>query len=563
MVFGKLFSSCCSMKGLKDRFYERNSECSPQSSSSFQPSMQGRDDYYQDFRSTCPCICEQCTFGFCSNSNLTNLSKTKLPWPNTWPRSNDSFSASFISELSSSSDSDEVFTEGPPKRPVLQRESSIFSHYRESLRRSSLKRDSRRGKRLNSQSEVNSFCEEDFQKGTLKRSTSDMTSNSLTRSQTSPVISKKILPSGLGSMPDCTAARHEINPLLPPLGRSCEMLDLTQQINMGSDLDFAGEMIDRLSLDGSDMGDTTDSCVYALFMKEHKCYDLIPTSSKLVVFDTKLPVKKAFYALVANGLRAAPLWDSERQQFVGMLTITDFINILNTYYKSPTVKMHELEEHLIATWRNGLNSTKIVSIEPEACLYDGLKRLIGNKIHRLPVMEVTTGNPLYILTHKRLLKFLYLFINDLPKPMFMEKTLNELRIGTYSNICTVTEETPIIRALRLFVQKRVSALPVVNSTTGKVVDIYAKFDVINLAVQRSYNNLDITVKQALSHRPLRSPDGGVLRCYLRETLSTIVKRVVEAEVHRLVVVDDADHVIGIVSLSDILQYLVIKPYEEG
>ena len=94
------------MKGLKDRFYERNSECSPQSSSSFQPSMQGRDDYYQDFLSTCPCICEQCTFGFCSNSNLTNLSKTNK-WPNTWPRSNDSFSASFISELSSSSDSDE------------------------------------------------------------------------------------------------------------------------------------------------------------------------------------------------------------------------------------------------------------------------------------------------------------------------------------------------------------------------------------------------------------------------------------------------------------------------
>ena len=42
--------------------------------------------------------------------------------------------------------------------------------------------------------------------------------------------------------------------------------------------------------------------VYALFMKEHTCYDLFPTSSKLVVFDTKLPVKKAFYALVANGM---------------------------------------------------------------------------------------------------------------------------------------------------------------------------------------------------------------------------------------------------------------------
>ncbi len=52
-----------------------------------------------------------------------------------------------------------------------------------------------------------------------------------------------------------------------------------------------------------------------------------------------LQVKKAFFALVANGLRAAPLWDSSRQAFVGMLTITDFIHILRHHYKSPLVCM--------------------------------------------------------------------------------------------------------------------------------------------------------------------------------------------------------------------------------
>lgn len=39
-------------------------------------------------------------------------------------------------------------------------------------------------------------------------------------------------------------------------------------------------------------------------------------------------VRKAFFALVYNGVRAAPLWDSEKQRFIGMLTITDFIKIL-------------------------------------------------------------------------------------------------------------------------------------------------------------------------------------------------------------------------------------------
>lgn len=30
-----------------------------------------------------------------------------------------------------------------------------------------------------------------------------------------------------------------------------------------------------------------------------------------------LQVKKAFFALVTNGVRAAPLWDSKKQSFVG------------------------------------------------------------------------------------------------------------------------------------------------------------------------------------------------------------------------------------------------------
>lgn len=68
-------------------------------------------------------------------------------------------------------------------------------------------------------------------------------------------------------------------------------------------------------------------------------------------------------------------------------------------------------------------------------------------------------------------------INELPKPSSMSKTLRELRIGTYDNIETATEDTTIITALHKFVERRVSALPLVDSE-GKLVDIYAKFDVI-------------------------------------------------------------------------------------
>uniref|UniRef100_A0A8C1H2I2 5'-AMP-activated protein kinase subunit gamma-1 n=1 Tax=Cyprinus carpio carpio TaxID=630221 RepID=A0A8C1H2I2_CYPCA len=286
-------------------------------------------------------------------------------------------------------------------------------------------------------------------------------------------------------------------------------------------------------LDGKKEAHTEDPeyNVYTRFMKSHRCYDLVPTSSKLVVFDTSLQVKKAFFALVSNGVRAAPLWDSKKQCFVGMLTITDFINILHRYYKSPLVQIYELEEHKIETWREVYlqDSFKpLVSISPNASLYDAVSSLLKHKIHRLPVIDPLTGNTLYILTHKRILKFLKLFISEMPKPGFLSQTLEELNIGTFHNIAVVHSDTPLYSALGIFVDQRVSALPVMDEN-GRVVDIYSKFDVINLAAEKTYNNLDITVTKALQHRSQHFE--GVLTCRANETLETIINRLVEAEVH--------------------------------
>ncbi|XP_029516891.2 5'-AMP-activated protein kinase subunit gamma-2-like isoform X4 [Oncorhynchus nerka] len=356
------------------------------------------------------------------------------------------------------------------------------------------------------------------------------------------------------SSPPDTGQRFSLRCSKPPMTPSAPIANSRSRPVHG----LAEGMLEKLDLE-DEAFEESESDIYMRFMKSHKCYDIVPTSSKLVVFDTTLQVKKAFFALVANGVRAAPLWETKKQSFVGMLTITDFINILHRYYKSPMVQIYELEEHQIETWRElYLQETfkPLVNISPDASIFDAVYSLIKNKIHRLPVIDPVSGNALYILTHKRILKFLQLFVCEMPKPAFMKQTLEELTIGTYHNIAFIHPNTPIIKALNIFVDRRVSALPVVDES-GKVVDIYSKFDVINLAAEKTYNNLDITVTQALRHRSQYFE--GVMKCNRLETLETIVDRIVKAEVHRLVVVDENARIVGIVSLSDILQALVLAP----
>ncbi|KAM4697557.1 5'-AMP-activated protein kinase subunit gamma-3 [Rhinophrynus dorsalis] len=311
------------------------------------------------------------------------------------------------------------------------------------------------------------------------------------------------------------------------------------------------------SYDAPDLGD--DAGCYMEFMMKSPCYDAIPTSCKLVVFDISLEIKKAFFALVANGVRAAPLWDSKKHCFVGMLTITDFINILHRYYKAPLVQIYELEEHKIETWREiYLQSSfrPLIHISPGDSLFHAVYSLIKNKIHRLPVMDPTSGNILHIFTHKRLLKFLHLFAGTIPRPRFLQKTILELGIGTFRDVAVVLDTSSVYNALEIFVERRVSALPVVNEL-GQVVGLYSRFDVIHLAAQKIYNNLDISVRDALRLRTVCLE--GVLMCYPHESLEIVIERIVKEQVHRLVLVDEERRPRGIVSLSDILQALVLTP----
>ncbi|KAM7537622.1 hypothetical protein Aperf_G00000069909 [Anoplocephala perfoliata] len=380
----------------------------------------------------------------------------------------------------------------------------------------------------------------------------------------------------------------------------CAILFREANKNLDSSLPFNVESI------------TNVNDAYRIFLKHHTCYDIIPVSAKLIVFDVSLNVKKGFFALVYNGVRVAILWDPETQTHVGLLTITDFIRILHKYYKSPEIPIVELEEHQIKTWREQTSdcSRPLVYITPEQTLLEAAEMFLEHKVHRLPIMDPQTGNPIHILTHKRILKYLYfnplathssnigasagstgatssyetnpnagatikaepfMFLQNsrsilkfdivikqmtkLPIPDFMAEQLQNLPIGTMQNVVCVGTDWPLHRVLAVFIENRVSALPVIDEN-GCLVDIYAKFDVINLAATRSYDNLEVTVFDALQYR--REKFSGVATCMLHNTLMDIISNVVNAGVHRLVVIDDCRHVLGIVSLSDILRFLIQK-----
>ena len=60
----------------------------------------------------------------------------------------------------------------------------------------------------------------------------------------------------------------------------------------------------------------------------------------------------------------------------------------------------------------------------------------------------------------------------------------------------------------------------VEKEDGRLVDIYAKYDTIKLASNQTYNNLDITIRQALQYGNEKGV-GGPYTCRKEESLQKV------------------------------------------
>ncbi|KAI7816592.1 hypothetical protein BC939DRAFT_403590 [Gamsiella multidivaricata] len=297
------------------------------------------------------------------------------------------------------------------------------------------------------------------------------------------------------------------------------------------------------------------------FLKQHSAYDVLPVSYRQIVLDTTLLVKKALSVLMQYNIVSAPLWDSTKRKFAGMLTATDFINLIQFYYShsSYTAAIREMDQFQISQLRDvekviGVPPPELFSLHPLQSLYDACQLLVESRAHRLPLVDVDseTGEEMIVsvLTQYRILKFIAVNYQD---EKTLRQPLSELKIGIYTDLAVADLSTPVMSVIDMFVKRRISSVPIVDEE-GVVLNVFETVDVMTLVKAGVYRDLDLCVAEAL----LRRPDdfAGVHTCTLNDSLSSIFGTIRKSQVHRLIVVDSGNKLKGIVSLSDIMRYLI-------
>lgn len=114
-------------------------------------------------------------------------------------------------------------------------------------------------------------------------------------------------------------------------------------------------------------------------------------------------------------------------------------------------------------------------------------------------------------------------------------------------------DTPVFDVIHIMSKRGISAVPITDS--GNIcLNVFEAVDVLSLIENGTYHDLEITVGEAL----LRRPDDftGVSTCTEKDTLENIFDAVRKSRIHRLVIVGPGNELKGILSLSDILGYLL-------
>ncbi|EFY85225.1 nuclear protein SNF4 [Metarhizium acridum CQMa 102] len=332
------------------------------------------------------------------------------------------------------------------------------------------------------------------------------------------------------------------------------------------------------------------------FLKVRTSYDVLPLSFRLIVLDTDLLIKKTLNILIQNSESAfapfathgrlrqpkqllalwlirfasaivsAPLWDSQRGRFAGILTATDYINVIQYYCQFPD-EMSKLDQFRLSSLRDiekaiGATPIETVSVHPSRPLYEACRRMLKTRARRIPLVDVDdeTGREtvISVITQYRILKFIA--VNNEHNTVMLKKTVREIGLGTYSNLATMHMDNTVLDAIHLMVDRNISCIPIVDSE-NRVLNAFEAVDVIPCIRGGAYEELDGSIGEALCKRPEDSP--GIYTCGEGDRLDSLFDTIRKSRVHRLIVIDDDNKLKGIISLSDILKYVLIHGEEDS
>ena len=265
-------------------------------------------------------------------------------------------------------------------------------------------------------------------------------------------------------------------------------------------------------------------------------------------------------------MQAAPLWDPSICQFVGLLKVTDFIDILR-HYRMTNSNVASLATRSIAEMFQDEIIQQAVGVgfrfwgaDSSTTLKQACKLLHENALDFLPIVMPEDMRCLACITYTNILEHLVTHFRE--QRRLFDDSIYDLQVGTYhQNLVTVSPTQSLANALELMHAHNLSALPVVNPENAKIVGVYSRSDITFLTkatdAEDAVANLDLQLKDVLEQQrtDVTTPDA-LHTCSKAHTLQSIFEYFAQLRFNRLFVLDEQERLVGVVSARDLVAYFL-------
>jgi len=127
--------------------------------------------------------------------------------------------------------------------------------------------------------------------------------------------------------------------------------------------------------------------------------------------------------------------------------------------------------------------------------------MLKSRARRIPLVDVDDETKqemvVSVLTQYRILKFVAVNVKETG---MLRKPLCDIGVGTYERLSTASMDTPVIDVIHTLVRKKISSVPIVDER-GVVLNVYEAIDILTLIKEGRYDELGLTVGEALLKRP--------------------------------------------------------------
>eukprot|EP00598_Pedospumella_elongata_P007931 CAMPEP_0184985194 /NCGR_PEP_ID=MMETSP1098-20130426/13988_1 /TAXON_ID=89044 /ORGANISM="Spumella elongata, Strain CCAP 955/1" /LENGTH=300 /DNA_ID=CAMNT_0027509271 /DNA_START=177 /DNA_END=1079 /DNA_ORIENTATION=- len=291
-------------------------------------------------------------------------------------------------------------------------------------------------------------------------------------------------------------------------------------------------------------------------------------SSKATVFETTIPFQLAFFALVEHDTDTAPLWDPELRQFVGLMTLSDYIHALRVW-RAQGLPTSDLTSKNIAEMMHSagvlFRHAEFLAVDAEDSVHQMCLLLLRTENDYVPVVDADNGNLVSILGFLDVVALLHQAGQQYPN--LFARSIRDANIGTFNNVITAPKSARLWEVLDVLEQKNLSGLPVVDEQ-NKVIGFYHRSEVSFIIkatdtdmVLQNLNNYRVEEALALREQLIQSGEimssfQGLAVCRQNDSLGQVLSAMVRARSCRVVVVNESQQCVGIISIRDIARYYI-------